>query len=325
MIDEFGGPSVLKAQSRPEPIPVRGWVSVKLAAAALNWHDCLLRQGLYRYPLPRIPGADGAGTRRDTGEAVVILPSLFWGTDQRAPGSSWEILGDQTDGTYSEIVAVPAENVFPMPKGWSFTEAAALPLAGLTAYRALFTRGGLQADETVLILGAGGGVATIAISLASATGARVLVTSSSPEKIELAKDLGASAGVLYTDPGWPEAIVELGGGIGVDLVLDSVGRSWPDSLRSLRAGGRLVTFGATGAAETQVDVRRFYFAQQTILGTTMGSPRDFAGLLALIQERPRWRPIIDRTLPLDQAAQAHELMERREHTGKIVLSIPHGG
>jgi NADPH:quinone reductase-like Zn-dependent oxidoreductase len=270
--------------------------------------------------LPRVLGADGAGVRCDTGEDVVILPSLHWGDDERAPGADWEILGDHTDGTYAEVVVVPSANLFPKPRGWSWADAAALPLAGLTAYRALFTRGELAPDETVLILGAGGGVATIAVGLAAAARARVLVTTSSIAKLERATVLGADGGALYTEPRWPEVIRELTGGQGVDLVIDSVGSTWPDALSTLRAGGRLVSFGATGSSTTEVDVRRFYFGQQTILGTTMGSPQDFRALLATLEDSPDWRPLVDHTLPLDRAAEAHALMERREHTGKIVLS-----
>jgi NADPH:quinone reductase-like Zn-dependent oxidoreductase len=318
---EFGAAEVLRCAALPDPLPREGWVIVELRAAALNWHDCLVRQGLYDVPVPRVLGADGAGVCRDTGEEVVILPSLHWGGDEGAPGPSWEILGDYTDGTYAELVAVPAPNVFPKPRGWSWFEAAALPLAGLTAHRALFARGGLRRGETVLILGAGGGVATIAIGLAKIAGARVLVTTSSPAKLEHARGLGADAGALYTEPGWPAEIRDLTGDGGVDLVIDSVGSTWQDALGALRPGGRLVSFGATGSARTEVDVRRFYFAQHTILGTTMGSPRDLAALLSMLGESPDWRPVIDSVRPLDRTAEAHAAMEQRRHVGKLVLSI----
>jgi NADPH:quinone reductase-like Zn-dependent oxidoreductase len=319
-LQEFGGPEVLRVEERPDPVAPAGWAIVELRAAALNRHDLWLRQGVYGVALPRIPGADGAGVRRDTGEAVVIMPSLRWGQDERAPGPDWEILGDHTDGTYAELIAVPEENVFAKPAGWSFTDAAALPLAGLTAHRALFSRGGLRSGETVLILGAGGGVATIAIGLAAMVGARVLVTTSSRAKLETAIDLGANDGVLYTEADWPEAIRDLAGD-GVDLVIDSVGATWHDALSCLRTGGRLVSFGATAAASTTVDVRRFFFAQQTILGTTMGSPRDFTALLETIASAPDWRPVVDRVVPLEAVVETHRLMENGEHTGKIVLSI----
>ncbi|WP_354700583.1 Quinone oxidoreductase 1 [Paraconexibacter sp. AEG42_29] len=321
VLEQFGGPEVLACREHPDPEPRDGWVVVDLKACALNWHDCLVRRGQYPgVSFPHVIGSDGAGTRSDTGEAVVILPSLGWGDDERAPGPGWEILGDVTPGTYAERVAVPVDCVFPAPAGWSFTDAAALPLAGLTAHRALFARGGLQSGETVLILGAGGGVASVAISLAHAAGARVLVTTSSEEKLELACALGADGGAFYGDAGWPDAIRELTGGRGADLTFDSVG-SWHDPLTATAAGGRLVTFGATQAAATEVDVRRLYFAQQSILGTTMGSPRDFAALLELVGRMPGWRPLVDRILPLDAAAEAHRVMEERRHSGKIVLHL----
>jgi NADPH:quinone reductase-like Zn-dependent oxidoreductase len=318
---DFGAPEVLEFGELPDPVARDGRVVVELRAAALNWHDCLVRQGLYDVPVPRVLGADGAGTRRDTGEEVVILPSLQWGDDERAPGPSWEILGDYTDGTYAELVAVPAQNLFPRPRGWSWPDAAALPLAGLTAHRALFARGGLGSGETVLVLGAGGGVATVAVGLAKIAGARVLVTTSTAAKLEHARALGADGGVLYTEPGWAEEIRGLAGGEGVDLVIDSIGSTWQEALATLRGGGRLVSFGATAASRTEVDVRRFYFGQHTILGTTMGSPRDFASLLAMIVGQPGWRPVIDSVRPLEHAAEAHAAMERREHAGKLVLSI----
>lgn len=310
----FGGPEALEAGEWPDPSPPPGWVVVELRAAALNWHDVIVRRGDYSVELPQILGADGAGVRRDTGEPVVILPSLFWGPDERHPGPQFEILGDHTAGTYAELVAVPEENLFPLPKGFDWPSAAALPLAGATAYRALFSRGGLRAGETVLVLGAGSGVSTIVIALARMAGARVLVTSSSPAKLERAADLGAAGGVLYTDPDWPAQLEK------TDLVVDSIGSTWPDSLSVLKPGGRLVAFGATGGDVAQVSVRPFYFGQFSILGTTMGSPRDFAGLLALIAEHAGWRPAVADVLPLDDAAAAHARMERREHFGKLVLA-----
>ncbi|HEY4097535.1 MAG TPA: zinc-binding dehydrogenase [Baekduia sp.] len=317
----FGGPEGLRFGERPDPVAPPGWVVVELRAAALNWHDVLVREGRYDVALPRIPGADGAGVRRDTGEAVVILPSLRWGADDRFPAPEFEILGDHTDGTYAELVAVPEGNVYAKPSGWSWAEAAALPLAGLTAFRALFARGGLRAGETVLILGAGSGVSTMAIALATLAGARVLVTSSSADKVERACELGAAGGVLYTEADWVAQARALAGTGGIDLVIDSVGATWPDGLAVLNGGGRLVSFGATAGDQATVAVRPFYFGQHTILGTTMGSPRDFAGLLALVAAHPSWRPVVHGTRPLDAAAAAQAELARREHFGKLVLSI----
>jgi NADPH:quinone reductase-like Zn-dependent oxidoreductase len=270
--------------------------------------------------LPQILGADGAGVRRDTGEEVIVLPSLWWGDDERHPGPRFEILGDNTAGTHAELVAVPEENLVARPPHLSWQEAAALPLAGLTAYRALFTRGELRAGETVLVLGAGSGVSTMAISLAHIAGARVLVTSSSADKLAQAAELGAAGGVLYTDDDWPAQIAGLAGD-GVDLVIDSVGSTWEQSLSVLAPAGRLVSFGATGGDRAAVAVRPFYFGQNTILGTTMGSPRDFAGLMELVAANPGWGPVVHASMPLEEAAAAHARMERREHFGKLVLSM----
>jgi len=321
VLREFGGPEALEAVEWPDPTPPPGWVVVELRAAALNWHDVIVRRGGHKVALPQILGADGAGVRRDTGEDVIVLPSLAWGDDDRFPAPEFEILGDHTAGTYAELVAVPEQNVLPRPPHLDWHEAAALPLAGVTAFRALFPRGGLRSGETVLVLGAGGGVGSIAIALAHLAGARVLVTSSSPEKLERAEALGAAGGVLYTDGDWPKQVRELAGERGVDLVIDSIGSTWPQALSVLRGGGRLVSFGATGGDQAIVPVRPFYFGQHTILGTTMGSPRDFAGLLSLVRAHPEWRPVVHGVTPLDDAAAAHAQMERREHFGKLVLSI----
>jgi NADPH:quinone reductase-like Zn-dependent oxidoreductase len=318
-LHEYGGLETLRFETAPDPVAPPGWVLVELRAAALNWHDCLVRQGRYPAPLPLVPGADGAGVRRDTGEDVVILPSLWWGDRDEAPGPRFEILGDRIDGTYAELVAVPEENVLPKPAGLSWEEAAALPLAGVTAHRALFGRGGLRAGERVLILGAGGGVATFLVAFAHRAGARVTVTSSSDAGIATARDLGAQEGVRYTEPGWPERAREAGGGEGFDLVIDPVGQ-WADALSVLRPGGRLVSFGANAAETADLAIRPFYFGQFSLLGTTMGSPRDFRAMLALVERMPDWRPVVGTVLGLDRAADAQRLLEDGGHRGKVVLS-----
>ena len=320
VLREFGAPRVLRYEELPDPEPGPGEVVVELRAAALNRRDTFVRKGLYEYPLPLVPGSDGAGVRRDTGEEVVVLPSLGWGEREEAPGPEFEILGGPTSGTYAELVKVPAENVFPKPRRFSWEQAAAFPLAGLTAYRALFTRARVRAGETVLVLGAGSGVTTFAVSLAVQSGARVFVTSSSSAKIERARELGAAAGVDYTAGDWVAEVRALTGGEGVDVVLDSVGATWPDSLRCLRKGGRAVVFGATAGTKVELEVRPVYFGQLSLLGTTMGSPQEFAGLLDAI-ERGSWASVVDSVRPLAEAASAHERLESGAHFGKLVLSI----
>ena len=300
-----------------DPVAGPGEVVVELRAAAVNRRDLLVRNPpgpAYQFPLPLVPGSDGAGVRRDTGEEVVVYPGLGWGEREDAAGPDWRILGGPDEGTYAELVKLPAENVFPKPARLSWEEAAAFPLAALTAWRALFAVGRLERGETVLVLGAGSGVSTFAVALAAQAGARVLVTSSSEEKIERAKELGAEGGVLYTEEGWAE---EAGP---VDVVLDSVGATWRESLRALRRGGRLVVFGGTGGPEVILDVRAVYLNWLSILGTTMGSARDFAALLRMVEEGS-WQPVIDSVRPLAEAEAAHERMRAGEHFGKLVLSI----
>jgi NADPH:quinone reductase-like Zn-dependent oxidoreductase len=285
----------------------------------LNWHDVLVRQGRYASPLPHIIGADGAGVRTDTGEEVVILPSLKWGDRDEAPGSDFEILGDHTPGTYAELVSVPVDCLAPKPAGLSWPEAAALPLVGVTTYRALFTRGRLRSGESMLVVGAGGGIATMAIALAVAVGANITVTSSSRATIERAVEAGASGGVLHTESDWYRQARALSPhNAGFDLVLDPVGR-WAESVRALRPGGRLVVLGANAAQQAEMDVRSFYFGQFDLLGTTMGSGRDFTGLLNMMERETVRPPVIDRKFPLERAADAHEYLETGRTFGKCVL------
>jgi len=316
---EYGEAEVLRLADVADPVAKPGWSLIRLKAAGLNWHDVLVRRGLYASPLPHVPGADGAGIDVATGDEVVIMPSLWWGDVEAAPGPNWEILGDRRFGTYAELVAVPTECVLPKPAGLSWAQAAALPLVGLTAYRALFTRAQLRAGESLLVLGAGGGLATAAVSLAAAVGAQVYVTSSSLERIERAKELGAIDGFLYTDPDWPTAARERLRD-GFDVVLDSVG-TWSASIGALRPGGRLVVLGASRGERAELDVRGFYFGQYSLLGTTMGSPRDMAGLLDLLEHYRVPPPVIDRVFPLADAAAAHRYLEGGTAFGKVVLEV----
>ncbi|MCW2816095.1 MAG: putative oxidoreductase [Nocardioides sp.] len=320
----YGDAGVLEVAEVPDPVPPDdGWTVVELRAAALNWHDVLVRRGTYASPLPHTPGADGAGIDLATGEEVVVLPSMWWGGREAAPGPRWEILGDHRPGTYAERVLVPRDCVAPKPAGLSWAEAAALPLVGLTTYRALVSRGRLASGESLLVLGAGGGVATMAVTLGTALGARVVVTSSTDDKLERARELGAVDGVRYDGeaaPTWPEDARALVGGAagGFDVVLDAVG-AWPEALRALRPGGRLVVLGANRSDRAALDVRPYYFGQYDLLGTTMGSPLDFAGLLGLMRERDVRPPVVDRVVPLAEAAEAHRHLESGTAFGKIVL------
>ncbi|HEX4402279.1 MAG TPA: zinc-binding dehydrogenase [Galbitalea sp.] len=321
LLSKFGGPDSFAFDEVADPSPLGGRTLVRLKAAALNWHDVLVRQGRYGSPLPHVPGADGAGLDVATGDEVVILPSLWWGESQSAPSTAWQILGDRSQGTYAELISVPSEIVFPRPAGFSWVEAAALPLVGVTTFRALVSRAQLRAGESLLITGAGGGVAPMAVSVALALGAHPFVTSSSDEKIARAVDGGALAGVSYRLDSWPEDARAISPeGLGFDVVLDTVG-SWPESIRALKPGGRLVVLGASHAEIAPIDVRPFYFGQYSILGTTMGSPADFRGLLGLMTAGAAAPPPIDREFALADVAAAHTYLEDGAAFGKVVLTI----
>lgn len=318
VVRQWGGPEQLVLESVADPAPKPGHAIVELKASAVNWHDVLVRRSGRGFPLPRILGIDGAGIRRDIGERVVIGPGMHWGTDPAAPSARFSILGDETDGTYAELVSIPIANLYPKPRHLNWQEAAALPVGALTAYRAIVTRAGLRPGETVLVLGAGSGVSTFAIMIAASLGATVLVTSSDPEKIHRVRGLGAAGGVLYTDPDWPEQIIEMHGG-GVDIVIDGVGADLRQSLSCLKPGGRVAVFVATAGSVGAVDIPALYFGQYSILGTTLGSDADFAGMLDHV-DRHRLRPVLDSVRPLSEVRAAHERIEGRHHFGKLVLT-----
>ncbi len=310
----------LRFEEAPDPVAGPGEVLVELRAAALNRRDILVRNPpgpAYDFPKPFVAGHDGAGVRRDTGEEVVLYPGLDWGPSDDLPGAlRW--LGGPLDGTFAELIAVPEENVFPKPARLSWEEAAALPVAGMTAWRALHSIGEVASGQTVLVLGAGSGVSTFAVALAAQAGARVLVTSSSEEKIERARELGAEGGVLYTEGDWAAAVREQVPD-GVDLVVDSVGATWPDALRSLRRGGRLVVFGGTGGPTVELDVRFVYLNYLSILGTTGASPREFGRFLETVAAGS-WQPVVDSVRPLAEAEAGYERLAA-DHYGKVVLAV----
>jgi zinc-binding alcohol dehydrogenase/oxidoreductase len=306
-----------------DPVPGPGEVVVEIHAAGVNRRELLVRNPpgpAYQFELPLVPGSDGAGVRRDTGEEVVLYPAIGWGEREDAAGSEYALIGGPRHGTYAELISVPEANCFPKPSGMSWKEAATLPIAGLTAYRALFTMGEVARGDTVLVLGAGSGVSTFAVMLALQVGATVLVTSSTAEKLSRAREIGASDGVLYTEEGWPDAVRGLTGGRGVDVVLDSVGTTWADSLRCLRKGGKLVVFGGTGGPMVELDVRFVYLNWLSILGFTLGSPREFARYLELV-EAGSWQPVIDKVYALAEAEAAHEYLKSGDGFGKLVLNV----
>ncbi|AOS43995.1 Crotonyl-CoA reductase [Lacunisphaera limnophila] len=316
-------------QPAPDPVPAAGQAVVRLRAAALNHRDLWIQLGQYAgIKLPLIPGSDGAGVVTAvgapgddawSGREVIINPSLDWGDDPRTQGPGFRILGLPDAGTFAEQIAIPVANLASKPAHLTWEQAAALPLAGLTAWRALFTRAGLQSGEKILITGIGGGAALFALQFAVAAGAQVWVTSSSPEKIARAQTLGAAGGVNYRDTDWPATLTRAAGGP-FDVVLDSAGGAGFGPLIELvRPGGRLVFFGATTGQPPGLDLRKCFFRQLTLLGTTMGSPADFAGMTAFVA-RHRIVPVVDRVFPLAETDQALRHMAAGAQFGKIVLA-----
>jgi len=313
-IHEDGGPEVLRYEDAPDPEPKPGEILVSLRAASLNHLDIWIRKGLPSVPKPRILGADGAGIREDTGERVVINPGL-------EHGDRILVIGEHMDGTHAELVAVPESNVYPLPEGLSFEEAAAFPLVFETAYRMLVTKAGLQEGEWVLLWGIGSGVATAGLAIAKALGARAVVTSSSDEKLERARELGADAAVNHADGDVIEAVKEATGGKGVDVVLEHVGEAtWQRSLQAVRTGGRIAVCGATSGPNPPAALHRLWWKQLTIYGSTMGTKEDFEGVYELVKAG-RAKPVVDTVLPLAEARAAHERLEVGEQFGKIVLQI----
>jgi zinc-binding alcohol dehydrogenase/oxidoreductase len=322
-IHEDGGPEVLRYEDAPDPVPGAGEVLVRVRAASLNHLDAWVRQGLPSVPKPRILGADGAGVVEalgegvdafQAGEAVVINPGL-------EHGDRILVVGEHTQGTHAELIAVPATNVYPLADGLGFDEAAAFPLVFETAYRMLVTRSGLAEGEWVLVWGIGGGVGTAALAIAKALGARVVAASSSDEKLARARELGADATVNHATSDVVAAVREATDGAGADVVVEHVGReTWERSLQAARAGGRIAVCGATSGPNPPAALHRVWWKQLTILGSTMGRREDFEGAYDLIASG-RARPVIDRVYPLAEARAAHERLERGEHFGKIVLRI----
>ncbi|MDX6510771.1 MAG: hypothetical protein QOE36_275 [Gaiellaceae bacterium] len=323
-IHEDGGPEVLRYEDVPDPEPAAGDVLVRLRAASLNHLDLWVRKGLPSVPKPRILGADGAGVVERLGDGggelvpgqrVVINPGLV-------EGDAIHVVGEHTQGTHAELIALPASNVHPLPDAISFEDAAAFPLVFETAYRMLVTKARVEPDEWVLVWGIGSGVASASLAIAKAVGARVLVTSSSDAKLERARELGADATVNHATGDVAAAVKEATGGRGVDVVVEHVGEAtWKTSLQVVRTGGRIVVCGATSGPNPPAALHRIWWKQLTIHGSTMGDHADFAGAFDLVKSG-RAKPIVDEVFPLAEARAAHERLEAGEQLGKIVLRIP---
>lgn len=335
---EHGGPKVLRYEETDPPAAGPGQVAVEVKAAALNRLDLFVREGWpgIKLTLPHIPGADAAGVVVQTGEGVdpgrvavgdrvAVNPNLFCGRceyclrgeDQLCVQHS--ILGEHLRGTYAEQVVVPEENVMRLPDHVTYAEAAAFSLVGVTAWHMLITRGGLRAGEDVLIVGAGGGLNTVAVQVARLAGARVLVVSSNGEKLARAEALGAQVLIDRSREDWPRAVFLATGKRGVDVVVDNVGQAtWMRSIRALRRGGRMLVVGSTSGPQVDLDVRYIFAKQIGILGSTMGSRADFDAAMRELF-RGRLRAVIDDELPLSEARAAQERLAAGQVFGKVVL------
>ena len=309
--------SALQVGERPDPADLGvpdGWTTVTVKAASLNHHDLfsLRGVGLREEALPMILGCDAAGYDEDGNEVVVhaVISDPGWAGDETLDPKR-SLLSERYQGTFADRVAVPRRNVVPKPSSLSFEEAACLPTAWLTAYRMLFTRGDLRAGETVLVQGAGGGVATAVITLARAAGLRVLATSRDESKRARALELGAHE-VFESGARLP---------VKVDAVMETVGKAtWSHSIRSLRPGGRIVTSGTTSGPDVDdAELTRIFFLQLSVVGSTMGTRAELASLVALLDASGA-RPLIDRTLPMAEARAGFTAMLEGEQFGKIVFT-----
>jgi NADPH:quinone reductase-like Zn-dependent oxidoreductase len=337
-IDGYGMDNVA-LRDVPAPEPRGGEVTVAMRAAAFNHLDLWTLRGTLgvEHRFPHVLGADGAGvveaigdgapTGLRPGDRVLVNPALSCGACERCRAGeqsecpSFRMLGEHEHGTVAEVVRVPAANVFPVPAHLDFAEAAALGVTFITAYRMLFGRARMRPGEWVLVTGIGGGLALSLFQLARPSAGKVLVTSSSPEKLDRAARLGADGGVDYTAEDVGRAVRSLTGKRGVDLVADSAGGPSLDaSLRALRKGGRVVIAGATAGAKAEVDVRRIFWNQLSVIGSTMGSVADVSDMLRTVAGS-KLRPIVDRVVPLEHAADALRSLEAGEQFGKVVVEI----
>lgn len=333
-----GGPEVLEYTDFSTPEPGEGQVLVKLEVAALNRMDLWTRSGSsgIKVEYPHITGADGAGTVAglgacvsgwNIGDRVVInsnlgcghCPACIAGQDNRC--RNWHLLGETVRGTYAQYVVVPATNIYLIPSGFELRLAAAAALVFHTAWHSLIIRGGLRPGESVLVVGASGGVNTASIQIAKLSGATVYVVGSSPVKLKLAESLGADHLIDRSmDENWSKTVYGLTNKRGVDVVVDNVGTTFPSSFRAAAKGGRILTVGNSGGPKFEIDNRFIFNKHLSVLGSSMGTRADFATVMQLIFEG-KLKPILDRDFPLEDARSAQERLEKGEQLGKITLTI----
>lgn len=313
----------------PEPLLKNGKVMVRLWSAAFNHRDIWITKGMYAgitYPI--ILGSDGSGIieevggdldRNLLGQEVIINPAFHWGNDDRVQQKDFEVLGLPRNGTFAELISVPLTSVAKKPSHLTFEQAAALPLAGLTAYRALFSRADLRSGDKVLVTGIGGGVALFALQYAVALGCEVWVTSSSPQKIRKAKGLGAKGGANYRKDDWHKSLKEKAGSF--DVIVDGAGGPGFAQLIDLAApGARITVYGGTAGAYEKISPQKIFWKQISLLGSTMGSPNDFFNMMRFVSEH-KIVPVVDEVFPFEEAVAAAEKMEKGEQFGKIVLRM----
>ncbi len=334
---EHGGPEVLEYTDYPTPEPAAGEVLVRLKAAALNRLDLWVREGWpgIRLNYPHIPGADGAGEIAALGEGVqglevgtpvVIDANIGCGECEFCQNGQdnmcrhWQLLGETRRGTYAEYVVVPARQVFPLPPDFDYHTAAAAALVYHTAWHSLITRANLRPGESVLVVGASGGVNTASIQIARYAGATVYVVGSNAEKLALAESLGAHYLIDRSkEENWAKAVYRLTNRRGVDVVVDNVGTTFPLSFRAARKGGRILTVGNTGGPKFEIDNRFIFGKHLSIIGSTMGTLDDFRTVMRLVVAGSLRVPL-DKAFPLAEARAAHERLERGEQMGKITLA-----
>ncbi len=338
LFHQHGGPEVLEYADFPMPEPKPGEILVRLRAAALNRLDLWVRNGWpgIRLQYPHIPGADGAGEIAalgegingwNIGEKVAINANLGCGECELCRAGKdnlcarWNLLGETVRGTYCEYISLPPRQLFRLPAGFDLRMAAAAGLAYLTAWHSLISRGSLQSGETVLIVGASGGVNTASIAISKYIGARVIVVGSDEKKLRLAESLGADVLIDRSkEPEWHKAVFAATNKQGADVVVDNVGTTYPLSFRAARKGGRILTVGNTGGPKFEIDNRFIFGKHLSLLGSTMGALKDFSDVMSLVASG-KLPVALDQTFPLKDARLAHKRLENGEQLGKITLDI----
>lgn len=327
-IPSFGDSGVLEQTELPVPEAGPRDVVVKIKACGLNHLDLRVRRGEFpELKLPVIPGSDIAGIIEETGERVVVYPILSCGTCSFCVAGSEHlcrdinIIGVHRNGGCAETIVVPRANAIPVPDSLDLTEWAATPIAFLTAWHALVTRGNLRVGESILIHSVGSGLGTAAVQIASAGGARVIVTAGTDEKLEEAVRLGAHETINYHNVDFAEAVFKLTKGAGVDVVLDHIGgTTLVASISCLSRGGRLISCGETGSPSATIALRPLFNRERNIMGSYLGTRKEFLDVLSLLGKKTL-KPVVDATFPLERIGEAHDYLEERHAFGKVVLTV----